>query len=892
MGRITFKILGPLDVEADGQQIPVGGARQRAILAMLLLSPDRVVSVESLVEVVWPASAPATARNQVAICVAGLRKVFRTKTGATDLIRTEHPGYVLSLGEHCLDLAEFDTKAEAARSAVRSGRIAEANTLVDEAMALWRGRALDGVTGHQIKAAAARLDERRLEILEERAELQLRLGRHRTLVGELAALVQEHPFREQTRARLMLAQYRSGQRADALRLFREGRRLLVEELGIEPGPVLQSMQDMILRDSPALIRPEDDPVCASSAAPPAQLLADIAAFTGRTRELAMLDGFRENSGHGKRAPVVAAITGVAGIGKTALAMHWANRVADRYPDGQLFADLRGYDDKNAPLRPFDALERFLHALGVPDNQLPPDLDSRAALFRSILSGKHVLIVLDNVRYFAQARPLLPGSGRCCVLLTSRNAVDDFTGDFAIQHLPLAPLSDAEATALLSRTVEAERMAAEPEATAQLAELCDRLPLALRIAAARLVAKPHWSVRSLVDRLQDKHRRLDELSPGTGGVRAGFALTYGRLSASAARLYRNLGLLNTPFFPTWAAASLLDTDVRTAESIVEQLAEAQLLEVIPGTADSGVRYRLPGLPRLHAWERAREEESAEDRDGALGRAYGGWLTLAEAAQARLHGSSAPRWSSAPRTELPASLVAELVEDPVAWFESECPAITEVIHSSAGEGRADIAWALTGYASIFFDTLGRLEDWQNTAKAALAAAEAAGDVPGRANMLVSLGSLAVRQGRYAEAEARCRQALRLFRHTAEGPGRAHALRHLALCALARGDLDQAGRHCRRALTALHTADGVHEAVQVLELLARVERESGRPESAVELIAHASTLRGRGCLLGQEPRLFRPAEALRQADQARRAVLSRRHTAAFVRRAGDSAREARSR
>ncbi|MEV4561864.1 BTAD domain-containing putative transcriptional regulator [Kitasatospora sp. NPDC049285] len=633
-------MLGPLDAEFAGRRIALGGARQRTVLAMLLLARDRVVSVESLVEAVWPSGAPATARNQVAICVAKLRKVFKSAAGTDDLIRTEHPGYLLALGEHRLDAAELDGWVQAARHAARGGRLSEAQTLVEEALGLWRGRVLEGMTAPRLTAAAARLDERRLELVEERAELQLQLGRHRMLVGELAALVKEHPLREQTRAQLMLAQYRSGQRAEALEVFRQGRQLLVEELGLEPGSALQAMHDLILHDEPEPARRQLPPGVQSTGQVPAQLLADVADFTGRTSELGWLDRALEEDGGPRRPLRVAAITGMAGIGKTALALHWANRAAHRFPDGQLYADLRGWDGSGPPASPGDLLGGFLRALGVPELRIPPDPDSRAALFRSVLSGKRVLIVLDNARSFAQVRLLLPGRGRCCVLLTGRDVLDDLTGDFAVQRLSLATLDEADAAALLGRIAGPGRLAADPEATERLGALCDRLPLALRIAAARLVAKPHWSVRSLVDRLENRHRRLDELSPGGGGVRAGFTPSYLALTPAAARLFRRLGLLPGSEFSPWAAARLLDSDLWQAETLLEQLVDARLLEAAPGPPDGDTRYRLPELLRLFARERAAAEESGAERAGALRRVHGGRLALAGAARRELPGGPSP------------------------------------------------------------------------------------------------------------------------------------------------------------------------------------------------------------------------------------------------------------
>ncbi|MGW2482422.1 AfsR/SARP family transcriptional regulator [Streptomyces sp. NPDC001571] len=350
MRRIVFGLLGTLDVRVDGRRIALGGARQRTVLTTLLLAPDRVVSVDGLIDAVWHGTPPTTARNQIAICVGALRTIFKDAAGVDDLIVTSHPGYLLSAGEHRLDAREFEDLAGRARDAARRGRAAEAVALVEEALGLWRGRALDGIEGEPAESAAARLEELRLDLREEWAGLQLQLGRHRALIGELATLVRENPLREQARGFLMLAEYRSGHRAKALEIFREGRDILVDQLGIEPGPALRALHDLVLQDSPDLAQPAVDAPPAPLTTVPSQLPANAAAFTGRLDELARLDRMLDDS-YGSRPLAVGVVAGVAGVGKTALAVHWANQVAARFPDGRLFMDLRGYDEKDDPVPP-------------------------------------------------------------------------------------------------------------------------------------------------------------------------------------------------------------------------------------------------------------------------------------------------------------------------------------------------------------------------------------------------------------------------------------------------------------------------------------------------------------------------------------------------------------
>ncbi|MFJ6938927.1 BTAD domain-containing putative transcriptional regulator [Streptomyces sp. NPDC101132] len=868
MHQVVFRLLGPLDVQIGGNSLRrLGGARQRTVLTMLLLSPGRVVSVDTLIHAVWPGGAPTTARNQIAICVAGLRKVFKDEAGVSDLIVTSHPGYTLHPGEHRIDIVEFEELIGRAREVARGGQTAEACAVFSEALSLWRGRALDGVTGPPVEQEAARLDELRLDVHEESAGLRLQLGRHQALIPELTALVAQHPLREQARAHLILAQYRSGRRADALAAFREGRNLLVEELGIEPGPVLQGLHDLVLRDSPELSQPPSDPAPAPATNVPAQLPVESASFTGRHKELRQLDRMLDER-LGQSPLAMAAISGIGGVGKTALAVHWANQIAARFPDGQLFADLRGYDEKDEPVTPATTLDRFLRALGVPAPQIPSDPQERAALYRSVLGGKRVLIVLDNARSFQQIRPLLPGNGRCCVVITGRDLMDDLIGDYAVLQIGLNTMAPEEATALLAEIAGPDRIGANPIATERLGMLCDRLPLALRIAGARLAAKPHWSVRNLVSRLEDQRRRLDELSPGEGGVRAGFRLSYRDLSSGARELYRRLGLLTVPDFAAWVGAALVDTDILDAENLIEQLVDAQLLEVAPGSGPV-TRYRFQDLLRLFAWECAQAEESPEARGTALKRAYSGWLTLADCARRRTYGGShaVGYGEGVERLTLPDELVEELLADPMEWFESERTALADVIDQAAAADDSAYAWGLTVNSTTLFEAHNYLEDWRSCAEHALAAAQRVGDRLGEATMLRSLGTLAIYQRQYEEAQGWLDRALTLFDGSGEVHGRAVTLRNLALCARFSGEVELALRMAREALEGFRTAEDVAGESHVLGLLAQLELERGDIAAGIALCTEAiAKSREAGSVRGETQNTYRLAEALmRRGDPA---------------------------
>ncbi len=604
--RVDFRILGALELYVDGKPVPIGGPRQRIVLAMLLSNAGEVVPVDTLVDAVWNGDPPVTGRTQVAICVAGLRKTFRAHNCPDDLLVTVAPGYRID-PRHCrIDALEFTERVERARQAVRQRRPERAVAEFREALALWRGPTFAGIESDLVAAAADRLAEERLSAYEQYTALRLELGQHRALIGELTDLVRQRPGWEQARAHLMLAHYRCGRRAEALEVFREGRQHSITELGLEPGPVLTAMHTAVLRDDPSLL----PPVRQSKAAEvvPAQLPPVDPAFTGRERELAALDEALLGDQDRYRPLRWGQIFGPPGIGKTALAVRWAHRVAPEFPDGQLFVDLRGFDADREPLSPAVVLDDFIRALGRPLAQVPSGVEARAAFYHSLLAERRMLIVLDNVRSFAQIRPLLPGSGNCRVIVTGREPVD---GPATIR-IRLDRLDADSGLTVLRRSVGQQRVDEDPEATAALIRWCEGLPLALRAAASRLASKPHWTVADLVRRLADPDRRLAELDHRSVGLRDGLDASYRSLPADAAVMFRRLSLVDDEQVSPAQAAQLLTISPDEAEDLLERLVDAQLLEVADRDAEGRQRYRLSGLYRLYAYERARRDDPAADR----------------------------------------------------------------------------------------------------------------------------------------------------------------------------------------------------------------------------------------------------------------------------------------
>ncbi|MET7378768.1 BTAD domain-containing putative transcriptional regulator [Streptomyces sp. NPDC005526] len=889
MLQVVFRILGPLDISAEGRPVALQGGRQRTLMSMLLLAPGRVVSVDALADAVWHGDPPATARNQIAICVSGLRKTLKTAFGVDGVLVTSHPGYMLFPGEHRIDAVEFEERAAEGRVAARRGDLEEARAHLGEALAMWRGPALEGVTAERVEAEAQRLTELRLDVYEQLTAIRLELGLHGELVAELTGFVRENPLREQAIGQLMLAQYRCGRRAEALETYRDGQRLLARELGIDPGPALQELHEEILADSPRLMPPTEQVTPAPPTPVPAHLPPAPASFTGRRDELAALDRLLDHL-DGTALPV-GCVTGTGGVGKTALAVHWAHQVVARFPDGRLFADLRGYDEEEAPRRPGAVLDRFLRALGVPGPQIPADQVERTALFRSVLDGRRVLIVLDNARSFQQIRPLLPATSGCCVLVTSRDSMGGaLAGDYAYVPLQLGSLEQDESLTLLSRVAGDERFGADPVGAARLSELCDRLPLALRIAAARLAAKPHWSVRTLVSRLEDQHRRLDELSIDSRGVRAGLRLSYRGLPADTARMFRLLGVLSVPDFSAWAGAALLDLDPVDAEDLIEQLVDAQLLE--PVSVGAGhVRYRFQDLLRLFARECALAEDTEEERRAAVRRAGGAWLALAREAHRRMYGGDyTVVHGPAPLRELPAHLVDSLLEDPMGWFETERLPLTALVDQLAREDESAHAWDLAVTAVTLFQNRNYLEDWGDCAGAALEAARRTGDRLGEAAVLQSLGTLEIIRWEFDSAHARLLPALRLFEELDRPQGRALVLRNLALCARNQGDLDRAGRLVREALDVFREVGDHYAEAHALGMLAQIELERGDAQASLRLSSQAvAKSRGLGTVRGEAQSTVRLADALIHQGDGERAEAACRRALELVLDSGDRRGEA---
>jgi DNA-binding SARP family transcriptional activator/tetratricopeptide (TPR) repeat protein len=832
-----FKLLGPLEVTAGPDRLDLGGTRQQIVVATLLISANRMVTMDRLLEAIYGEGLPPTSRAQAQISISSLRRMFASHSDE-EIISTREHGYVIRVGRGQLDSEQFQELVTAARAARDAGQPSQAVASYRDALRLWRGPALDGIDSQLVRAAASRLDEQRIATNEDRLKLELDLGRHHELVGELTELVHDFPLREQLRGLLMLALYRCDRTAEALEAYRQTRHTMIDELGIEPGTRLQNLQHDILSSDPSLSLPaEQIRIPQFRQQIPNLLPTDIADFTGREEQLSQIRQrlVVATAQDVQQAVPVVVILGKGGVGKTALAVHAAHSVAGHFDGGLLFADLHG--GSSHLVGPRQVLERFLRALGVPAAQMPRGLDERAEVYRSLVADRKVLVVLDDAASESQVSPLLPGGGPAGVIITSRRGL---TGLAGATQIPLDVFDTDKSLDLLARIAGAARIQADPEAATMVATHCGRLPLALRIAGARLSARPHWTVQQLVERLADETRRLDELRHGDMGIRPSILLTYQSVTEQARRLFRRLALLEMPVFSGWLSAALLDRPLSVAEDVLDDLISAQLVESAGGGSGVHSQYRFHDLIHVFAREHLAAEEPAAERKAALERALGALLYLADKAHYRYFGGDYARIRcDAPRWPLPERLAEELVSDPLSWYDRERITLLAGVRQAAQAGLVDLSWGLASSIVPLFESRVYPDDWQETHDIALAAAQNAHNVRGQAAMLNSIGSFHLTQQRIEPARKELAEALQLFQETHDEHGMALVARHLAYLDRLSGRLGDATRRYEQALTVLRRIGDLIATAHVLQGLAQVRLELNQLDSAKELLSEALLL-----------------------------------------------------
>ncbi len=779
---MEYRILGPLEVWHDGRSLPLGGPRARATLAVLLLSPGKVVPADRIIDGVWGSRPPASAVAKLHGYISDLRRAFREYAGVTDQIVTRRPGYLIRPALGALDAEVFARHVVAAEVALAAGDAAVAADRYRAAVELWRGPApLEGLAAPLLPGAVQRLAEQRLAAYEGLSAAVLAQGVPAQLVAlapRLEQLVRDYPLRERLRGHLMLALYRIGQPDGALEWYRAGRELFAEELGVEPAAGLQELARAIGSGQRADTIPvvgiatgtrDSSPAAVPTTLPvPAQLPPDIADFAGRE---ALADRIAAGLGRatgGTAGAQVVAILGPGGVGKTTLAVHLAHLVADRYPDGQLYVNLRG--GRSAPLSPDDVLGRFLRALGVPASAVPAGTAGKMQRYRQLTAGRALLVLLDDAVDAEQVRPLIPGTAASTVILTSRALLIGVPG---AEPFELERLDDEQGLHMLERIVGPDRVSGEPAAAAEIVTCCDRLPLAIRIAAARLAVRPSWRLADLASRLRAGQERLDELAVGDLAVRGSLDIGYRELEPSVQRAFRLLGVLEAVDFPAWVVAALVGVPGDTAgPELLGQLVAARLVDKQGVDVAGQPRYHLHDLVRLYARELALATEPAAEMAAAVQRALGGWLWLAARASSRLptRGGSgrtpdAPDW---PVSELEPVVTSA----PAAWFEAERQALVAAVGQAVAVGRADLARDLASSMAGFCKLRGYYEAWGDTHRIALAAAEQGGDLRGQAYLLHGLAQLTADRDEFGDAAGYAEQALAVFERLRDPVGLAHA------------------------------------------------------------------------------------------------------------------------
>lgn len=798
--QVFFGILGPLLVRGGDRLHTPSAPQLRTVLALLLASANRPVPLTVLVDELWPADAPASATAIVQICVSRLRKALRAAGDTAQSLRTEPGGYALGLDPDQLDEQRFLRGAEDGSRLLAAGEPARAAAALHAALAEWRGPALVGVpAGPALAAHAVRLEEHRTRALEDRIEADLTLGRHRALVPELTDLLSREPTREALAGQLMLALYRSGRQAEATDVYTRTRAALVDELGIEPGPQLRARHAAVLRADPTLVLREETrtggPAAGTDSPTPlqpcAQLPPDLPDFTGREDALGDVD--RLLTGAGELATPVVVVAGPGGAGKTTLTVHAAHRLRGRFPDGQLYAELRGAEA--TPADPVEVLGRFLTALGADPASLPDDLDDRAGMFRSRTADRRLLVVLDNASTEAQVRPLLPTGSGSAALVTCRGVLSGLDGARTVQ---LGMLADDEVSALLAAVVGGDRVTAELPAARRIGELCGGLPLAVRVVGARLAVKPHWSLASMADRLGDERRRLTELRTGDQDVRTSLGLSYRGCDAPERRTFRLLGALDTATFAAWEVAALLHTDPATAEARVETLVDAHLVQVAGRDPQGRLRYRLHDLLRVYARERLAAEEPPGDRRAATRRLLLGYRRLARTAAAR---TGLGRFATDPPCgQLGPEYDPHLVRDPVGWLVAHRDGLIAAARRACAAGWWRIAAPLAAAAASCGELPAFRNDERDTLLMTLRAARAVGDPTAEAVTLCQLGDLYWERGERAATARHYGEAYQAFERLDDEGGLARVLTAMADLEREQGRLVAAEERVRRALRLL--------------------------------------------------------------------------------------------
>lgn len=849
---MKIKLLGPLEIRGDRDMlIPVTSAKQRIVLAALAFRLGEVVPVEHLVDCLWDGEPPLTARETVHSHVMRLRKLLATP----QVLITQPGGYLLNVDKCDVDTAQVQRlRARAAQAAANLDQQGQ-SALLRDALALWRGEPLTGIDSEVLRAHYVRVwEDAWCQMREECVDAELALGRHASLVGELRFLVASHPLRERFHGQLILALNASGQRAEALKVYQEVRRVLIEELGIEPGEYLRDVHRQVLNASS-----EPAPVF------PALLPLDVYGFVGRAAELERLDAIQAAAAEQPTAVVVTVLSGAAGVGKTALAVHWAHRVCNRFPDGQLYVNLRGFDPTGSPMSPAEAMRSLLEALGVSPERVPARLDAQTGLYRSLLAGHRVLIVLDNARDSGQVRPLLPGSPGCLVLVTSRSQLPGLVAKEGAHPLFLKLLPVPDARKLMAKRLGANRVVDEADAAEEIIRRCERLPLAIAIVASRAASNPDVSLSALVSELDDAYLDVFDGGEPMTQIRTVFSWSYHALTPDTARLFRLIGSHPGPEITAPAAASLAGMSLAQARPLLSELTRTHLL-----TQHAHGRYVFHDLLRAYAAELASAHEVESERQAALHRLLDHYVHTAHHSARLLNVHQSPPLLAPPQAGVVVSAPADHGQA-LEWFKTEHPVLMAAASLAAQTGFDTHLWQLAWILNDFLDRQGRWREQTQLQELGLEAARRTGDTMGQAHAYRNLGwaltklsryddalghfqsalqlygdlgdltgsahthgnmsGVLERQGRYREALSHAEQALDLYRRTNHQAGQARALNAVGWHYTLLGEHPKALAYCRRALDLQSTTGDLHGRAATWDSLGHIHHHLQQYEQAID-------------------------------------------------------------
>jgi DNA-binding SARP family transcriptional activator/tetratricopeptide (TPR) repeat protein len=839
---MEFRLLGEIQVLAAGRSLDLGAPRQQAVLAALAVEPGRPVPIELLVDRVWGDDPPAEPRNVLYSHLSRIRQLLRQAASLGDdaagSLERRHAGYVLDVDPALVDSHRFAQLADRGRDS--SFGTAERASALAGALALWRGTPLTGLPGEWVANVREGWRQRRLDTAVHWAQAELLLGQPAAVIDTLPGLIAEHPLAEPLECLLMEALHATGRDAEAIGRYAAVRERLAEALGTDPGRPLQDVYAAILRGDPgpaaAPPAPPLPPLPPVAVAVPAQLPPDVHGFTGREPLLQQLDDLAETVSPALGAsagPVaIAAIDGMAGVGKTTLAVHWGHQAAARFYGGQLYVNLRGFDPNRAPVTPDEAVRGFLDALDVPPERIPATLEAQVGLYRSLLAGRRVLVLLDNASDAGQVRPLLPGARGCMALVTSRTQLGGLVTTAGAIPLTLDLPAPDEARRLLERRLGAARMAADPAAVDEIIALCARLPLALAVVATRAATQPSLPFATMAAELRAAQGGLSEFTDSdlASDVRAVFSWSYQQLSPGAARLFRLLGVHPGPDISGLAAASLAGLAATATRPLLDELARVRLVERTVG------RYALHDLLRAYAGELTQLLDPGEERSAARYRTLSHYVHSAHPADQLLNPERA---DLVPLPPVPSGVSPEQAagqRQALAWFAAEHPVLLALIR------RADddtLAWQLAWCLHRFFSYQGHWHDSSEVLTVALEAARRLADPGKEAFAHQFLGCADVRLGRFDQADARLRRALELYHAAGDAVGEGHTHRHQAWLLERQGRYREAVGHAQQALYLYRAAGNKPGQARAVNAIGWFQAMLGDYEQAVAFCEQALDL-----------------------------------------------------